>query len=164
MSILTLSEKVAYLKGLLEGMNKDDKVINLIADILRDMADEIRNQQNEIDQLSQEVDSVENGLTELEAGCDDYDEGNYSGDGYDPAFSHTDDDDDDDEYEDDEDDFGDDEDLYEVTCPTCGHNVRVDSAILEEGSITCPKCGELLEFDTEETDDDIFEKSDDEDE
>ena len=35
---MTLTEKVAYLKGLMEGLNTDDKVIGLIADILSDMA------------------------------------------------------------------------------------------------------------------------------
>ena len=45
---MTLTEKVAYLKGLMEGLNTDDKVIGLIADILSDMAGEIQGMQGEV--------------------------------------------------------------------------------------------------------------------
>ena len=44
---MTLTEKVAYLKGLMEGLNTDDKVIGLIADILSDMAGEIQGMQDD---------------------------------------------------------------------------------------------------------------------
>ena len=41
----------------------------------------------------------------------------------------------------------DEEDIYEVTCPSCGEVFEVDEAMLDEGEINCPACGELLEFD-----------------
>ena len=55
------------------------------------------------------------------------------------------------EYEDeDEFDFGDDEVIYEVTCPVCGEVIDLDEEMMDAGSIACPKCGENLEFDDSE--------------
>ena len=46
----------------------------------------------------------------------------------------------------------DDEDLYEVVCPTCGEEIYVDEGTLSEGAMECPACGEDLEFDMSELD------------
>lgn len=149
MNNMTLSEKVAYLKGLLDGMNKEDKVISLMADILRDMALEIEDQQDQIDEICEVVDSISDDLDEMEADIYDLDD-------EDDDFDDDDDDCDDEDYEDDDDeDFDlDDDDLYETTCPTCGDTIYINGAMLEEGSINCPNCDELLEFDLDEDDDD----------
>jgi uncharacterized protein (UPF0212 family) len=60
--------------------------------------------------------------------------------------------DDEDEDDDDDYDFGDDEVIYEVTCPTCGDTIEIPEIILEEGSMKCPNCGEDLEFEFDEDD------------
>ena len=44
----------------------------------------------------------------------------------------------------------DDDELYEVTCPTCGDTILIDEGMIEEGSINCPNCNELLEFDVDD--------------
>ena len=112
---MTLTEKVAYLKGLMEGLNTDDKVIGLIADILSDMAGEIQGMQDDMEEISEVVDTIDEDLGELEKDFYDIDE-DECGCGH----HHYDDccDDDDDE-DDDEELFDDDDELYEVTCPTC---------------------------------------------
>ena len=138
---MTLSEKAAYLKGLLEGMNNEDKVISLMADILRDMALEIEDQQDQIDELCEAVDAIVDDLDSLE----------------DELFGDQDDEADFDaapDYDYDEDEaLFDDDDLYELTCPTCGETVCINGAMLAEGSIDCPNCGEKLEFDSEDIED-----------
>ena len=37
---------------------------------------------------------------------------------------------------------------------SCGNVIDFDQNVLEKGSIVCPKCGELLEFTTEDEEDD----------
>ena len=140
---MTLSEKAAYLKGLLEGMNNEDKVINLMADILRDMALEIEDHQDQIDEICEAVDLIDESLENIEN--DIYDDEDEDDDDEDDSF---------DDIYDDEEEMFDDDDLYELTCPTCGDTVCINGAMLEEGSIDCPNCGEKLEFDTEDIEDD----------
>ena len=41
----------------------------------------------------------------------------------------------------------------EVEC-SCGNVIDFDQNVLEKGSIVCPKCGELLEFTTEDEEED----------
>ena len=146
---MTLTEKVAYLKGLMEGLNTDDKVIGLIADILSDMAGEIQGMQDDMEEISEVVDTIDEDLGELEKDFYDIDE-DECGCGH----HHYDDccDDDDDE-DDDEELFDDDDELYEVTCHTCHDTICLNEAMIEDGSITCPNCGELLEFDLDDEDD-----------
>ena len=145
MNNMTLSEKVAYLKGVLDGMNNDDKVIGIMADILRDMALEIEDHQDQIDEICEAVDSIGDDLEEMESDFYQFDDDD---DDEDEDF----DDFDDDDFEDDDDDFDmdDDDDLYETTCPSCGDTICINGAMLEEGHINCPNCNELLEFNLEE--------------
>lgn len=155
MNNMTLSEKVAYLKGVLEGMNNDDKVIGIMADILRDMALEIEDQQDQIDEICEAVDSVSDDLEEMESDFYQFDEDDDDDDDF------GDDDFDDDDYEDDDEDDeldDDDEELYETTCPTCGDTICINDAILAEGHINCPNCNELLEFDLEDGPEDADEE------
>ena len=62
----------------------------------------------------------------------------------------------DDEYY--EDDAEEDEDCYATTCPTCEETIYFDESVLEDGEVICPNCGEKLEFDMssleEDSDDD----------
>ena len=127
---MTLSEKSAYLKGLMDGLKLDTekdegKMIAAIVDMLSDVAETVADLEDVVDTISDEDDEDE----------DDYED--Y-------------DDEDEDDAEDDEYDFGDDEVLYEVKCPTCGEEITIDEQMLDEGSTVCPNCGEELEFDLEE--------------
>ena len=44
-------------------------------------------------------------------------------------------------------DWDQDEDFYELTCPTCGEHIVIDEVQLGNGEMKCPACGEDLEFD-----------------
>jgi len=145
---MTLTEKVAYLRGLMEGLNTDDKVIGLIADILSDMAGEIQGMQDDMEEISEVVDTIDEDLGELEKDFYDVDE-----DECECGHHHYDYDDYDDEDDEDDGFDDDDEELYEVTCPTCHDTICLNEAMIEDGTIACPNCGELLEFDLGDEDD-----------
>ncbi len=117
---MTVSEKVAYIKGLAENAGfceneAKDKVVKAIIDVLEDMA-------AAIGEINEQLDAVDEDLATLEE--DFYEDEDY-------------------DYDDDcEDDF-----CYEVECPTCHDIIYLDDEMIDEGGIKCPNCGEELEFD-----------------
>lgn len=151
---MKLSERVSYLKGLMDGMelkdSKQGKVLSLMADILADMAEEVQDMQDQIDEVVDVVDAIDEDLGEIENDYYDLDDECCGGE-------------EDGDYDDDDDfDDFDDDDLYEVTCPTCGDTICLNEQMIEEGSMNCPNCGELLEFDFEDEDEADEETSDEE--
>ena len=129
---MEITEKVAYLKGLAEGLaldtekSKEGKLIAAIIDVLDDMALELADMQDEQCDLEDGLDAVSEDLADVES----------------LIYEELDDEDDEEDEEDEED-----EDCYETTCPTCEEAIYFDDSILEEGEIICPNCGEKLEFD-----------------
>ncbi len=68
---MTITEKVAYLKGLMEGLEfdtetKEGKVIKMMADILEDMAGEIVALQDDVDDINEYLEAVDEDLTNVE--------------------------------------------------------------------------------------------------
>ena len=129
---MTNTEKVAYIRGLAEGLELDDskkevKVLNAIIDLLDDLAMSLAELEDGYSDMADQLDAVDEDLGSLE---DDF-------------------------YGDDEDDE-DDEDTcyYEVTCPNCHETICLSEDIIEDGQMDCPNCGETLEFDIDECDDD----------
>ena len=136
---MTLSEKSAYLKGLMEGLKIDTdksegKMIAAIVDMLEDVAYAISDIEENARAVSDELDLIEDEIDAME------------------EFLESDDEDVDDleDADDDEEDYDFGEELYEVKCPTCGEILTVDEGTIEEGSTVCPKCGEKLEFDMDD--------------
>ncbi len=131
---MNLTEKIAYIKGLAEGLNLDEskpevKVINAIVDLLDDMAYSVSDMEELYDELSAQVDEIDQDLADVES--DVYDDED------DCDCCDCCDDDEEDE----------DNPFYEVTCGACGLDLNVSEDVLLEGEIECPNCGELLEFD-----------------
>ena len=149
---MTISEKSAYLKGLMDGLNLDTekaegKLISAIVDLLGDVTKKLTDVENTTIAISDELDEIEEDLDAIEDFIMDED---------DDDFDDYDDDDfddyDDDDYEEEGFDFGDeDSTIYEVKC-TCGNVINFDEETLEEGSIICDNCGETLEFTFEDED------------
>ena len=115
-----ISEKVAHLKGLMEGLNisaetPEGKLFAAILDTLETVSDEIADLNDEMTELEDGLDVVSDDLSDVE----DY------------VFEDEDDD----------------EDTYATTCPECEEEIFFDDSILEEGEVICPNCGEKLEFD-----------------
>lgn len=157
---MTLSEKSAYLKGLMEGMKlnqetNEGKMIAAIVELLGDVTKTLGDVQETTIAISDELDEIEDDLDAIEDFILDEDEDDYDDfdDDEDDDFEDLDDEDDfDDEDVDEGFDFGDeDTTIYEVRC-VCGNVIDFDEETLESGSIVCPKCGEVLEFSTEDED------------
>ena len=122
---MTISEKVAYLKGLAEGLNidtdksKEGKLITVMIDILDEIAMSIEDLEENSLALGEEIDVLSDDLADVEAVVfDDEDEDDYD--------------------EDEEEEF--DDDWFEVECPNCDEVLVVDEDALEEGYIKCPNC------------------------
>ncbi len=127
---MTITEKVSYLKGLMEGLSidslsKEGKVFHAILDTLQEMALSIEENSKVIDEMTEAVEMIDDDLTAVENmvyGDDDNDSFNF-------------------------DDDEEDDDIYEVTCPECGKTFKVSEDMLDDGETVCPSCGQSLEFD-----------------
>ena len=140
--MMTIAEKVAHLKGLMEGLNCDDKVLNAIVDILEDLAYDVEDVQDALAEVGEQVELIDEDLESLENDYYEFDEDDCDCD----CDCCCDDDD--------CDCCCDDEDLYEVECPACGEVICIDGCIVDEGEMDCPNCGEHLEFDMDEEEED----------
>lgn len=132
---MEITEKVAYLKGLAEGMDLDTekkigKLLSAIIDTLDDIALELEDIKDEQAELADGLDAVSDDLEDVEDLV--YDE---DGDYY-------------------YDDLDEDEECYATTCPTCEETIYFDESVLEDGEVICPNCGERLEFDLESLEED----------
>ena len=113
---MTISEKVAYLKGLAEGLDldteksKEGKLISVMIGILEELAMSVEDLEENALNLGEEIDVLSDDLSDVEE----------------VVF-------------DEEEDY--DDDWFEVECPTCGADILVDDASLADGEVECPSCG-----------------------
>ena len=141
---MNLTERIAYIRGLADGLNLDEdkdevKVINAIIDLLEDMAYDVVDMEDIVDDLGNQVDEIDEDLAEVEE--------EVYGEGYSADWEYDD--------EDDFDPFDEDEAYYEVTCPACNETTTVDEDALIEGELECPFCGAEIEFDFSELEEDL---------
>ena len=151
---MTISEKAAYLKGLMDGLELDTEkaegkmiasIVDLLGDVTRRLADIEETTiaiSDELDEIEEDLDAIEDFIMDEEDEYDDFE------DDFDDFEDF-----DEDDFEDEGFDFGDeDSTIYEVKC-VCGEIINFDEDTLEEGSMECPNCGELLEFSLEDDED-----------
>ncbi len=130
---MTISEKVAYLKGLSEGLNidteksKEGKLISVIVGILEEVGLSIEDLEESVESLGEELDAVSDDLSDVEDYLLDEDE--------------------EEDEEDEEADEEEDDDYFEVKCPNCDETLVVDEDVLKEGTIQCPNCKEKFTLD-----------------
>ena len=147
---MTVVEKAAYLKGLMEGLgiapdSKEGKLWGALGDLLSDMAHEIEDLQatdmdhaEALDDMAEELSYLEDLVCDLDdpEDFDDYDDedcdGNCASCGEDCEFAGE-----------------DDEDYYEIVCPSCGETVCFDASLAGDEMI-CPACGEKFDCVIEE--------------
>ena len=155
---MTTSEKVAYLKGLAEGMGVVEdagqgKLFKVIIDILEDLSLDLADTRDSLTDLSDGVEAISDDLADLEE--EFYQE---------PWICDPDDEDEDWDDEDDEDDedeeYDEDTVFYSVECPGCGYKLTVDEDILDMGSFECPECGEVIDLTKAEVEEVIFDDED----
>ena len=63
---MNISEKVAYIKGLAEGLSVDDKVVNASLDVLGDIAKEIASLKEDTEYLDSYIEEIDEDLGALE--------------------------------------------------------------------------------------------------
>ena len=136
---MTISEKVAYLKGLAEGLNldteksKEGKLISVMIGILEEIGLSIEDLEENSLALGEEIDVLSDDLADVES----------------VVYEDEDEDEDEEDYDDD---------WFEVECPTCEEPLVIDDEALAEGFIQCPNCGTQysldLSDDTVEADED----------
>lgn len=120
---MTISEKVAYLKGLAEGLeldtakSKEAKLISVMIGILEEVGLSIEDLEENATALGEEIDAISDDLSDVEE----------------VVFGE------------DEDDA--DEDFFEVECPSCGADIEIDEDVLAAGVVECPGCGEKFAID-----------------
>ena len=125
-----INEKVAYTKGLVDGLELDQasnegKVLVQVLDILEDIVDALDGITEAQEELEEYVEMVDDDLSDLEEFILDED------------FS------DDDEFDFDEEDY------YEIICPECGNIYITEFESFEINMVSCPVCCDpfILNFD-----------------
>ncbi len=152
---MTISEKAAYLKGYMDGLELDTekpegKMITKIVDLLCDVSKRLTDVEETTIAISDELDEIEEDLDAIEDFILDEEDEDYEDDDEEDDFDDLYDDDD---FEDEGFDYGDEDSIiYEVKC-ACGEVINFDEDVLEEGSMICPNCGETLEFSLEDDED-----------
>ncbi len=133
---MTISEKVAYLKGLADGLaidtekSKEGKLIMEIIKILEEVGLSIEDIEATADALGEEIDAISDDLEDVE----------------DAVFEEE------DECCEDDDDF------FMVDCPNCEESLVIDEEALEAGEITCPTCNTKFALDLSDDEDDTEEE------
>lgn len=128
---MTISEKVAYLKGLADGLDldkestKESKLLVAIIDVLEEVGYSIEDMEEACELLNEGLDAVSEDLEDVE----------------DILFS-----------DDDECDCGcdcdcGDDDFFEIDCPNCNEKLVIDENVLEAGQVVCPNCGDAFALD-----------------
>ena len=126
---MSLTEKTAYLRGLLDGMgikaetSDEHKLLSAIVDVLDDIAANVEANNESITSLADKLDELDDAVTELEEILED-------------------DDDEDDEDEDDEEEAE-----YQLDCPECGSPIILDEDTIAGGETVCPHCNQKLSID-----------------
>ena len=122
---MTISEKVAYIQGMFVGMELDKsemkvaRVLSEVLDVLQEMGQQLDGMDTAMDQFDEELDTLGDAVAELEeAVFDDEDEADSNFDGGDE-----------------------DEDFFEIHCPTCGEDLLVDDEALAAGVVDYTACG-----------------------
>ena len=121
---MDICEKIAYIKGLTDGLNpdsttKEGKILLAIIDLLQDITEEICDIEDACDDMSEQIDAVDADLADVEEIVyDEFDDCDCC-----------------------------DDDFYEIECPECHDTIYLDDDMLEDGGVECPNCGAQLDFD-----------------
>ena len=130
---MTISEKVAYIQGLFDGMGLDksesgeSRILAEMLEVLKQVGEQLDSVDATLDEFGEEIDALSDDLSDVEEAV----------------------------FDDEADDEAEvDEDFFEVACPNCGEDLVIDDGVLEAGAVDCPACGQkfALSFDEDEED------------
>ena len=114
---MTVSEKVAYIRGLYDGLGLDSvtsgeaRILSEVLDVLQQIGGQLDRADDSTSRLFDELDDLRDSMADLESAVFDGDDGDE------------------------------DEDFFEIPCPTCGEDLVVDDEALAAGVVDCPACG-----------------------
>lgn len=126
------TNKIAYIKGLIDGGSDSEKVFTALIDMIEDLSIKVTDLEEDNDYLLEQMDLLIDDAIECEDDC------LFGDDCCDIPNTE--------ELE---------GELFQVVCPTCDECIFLDEAMLESGSIACHICGENLEFDPVEDDTEV---------
>lgn len=137
---MTVTEKAAYLKGLMDGMKFDKesdhgKLFTAIADLLEDISLSVSDLEDETSAMREYIDELDTDMSALESAVYDDEE------------------EEDDEEDDEHDCINCDEEecVVSLECPACGEEIFIEACELEDcEQLECPACGEMLDVVCEE--------------
>lgn len=117
----TVKEKIAYLRGLMEGSDfygNDSharSIWNRVLEIMDDLADQMESLRVSQEEAEEYLEAIDNDLSEVE----------------DEVYGHDEDDD---------------VEFVEMECPNCGETVYFEREFLDDDDveISCPECGHVL--------------------
>ena len=142
---MTASEKVAYLKGLAEGLgisenSGEGKLLLAMIEVIDSLAADIEDLETNMADMADSIDGLSDDIAYVEdlALGDDMDDEDGDDEGCDGNCCGC-------------SGCGDDAE-FEVTCPTCGEVMGIYEEDIDFGSIICTSCGEELEFEFDEDD------------
>ena len=130
---MTISEKVAYLKGLADGLDldqetsKEGKLIAKIIDVLEDVGFAVEDLEVEVEALADGMESMAEDLSDVETVIFDEEDQDENGCCSCSAL--------------------DDDDFFQIACPSCGADIVIDESVLDIGEVTCPNCGDKFSLD-----------------
>ena len=126
---MTISEKVAWLKGLAEGVElenqktKEAKVLTAVIGVLEEISLSIEDLEESSRALGEEVNVLSDDLADLENEVYDLDDEEEDEDELDLL------------------DFDPEEDALVVACPSCNAPIEIDDEGFTSGEVVCPECG-----------------------
>ena len=126
-----ISERVAYLNGLADGINLDEdarygKLLRGIIDVLGAVSEELDFQNDTVEDLTESIDQISEDVEELEEAV--FEEEDFECDGNC------------DECDEECDGF------FEIVCPNCGETIYADMDMIDsEDGIICPSCNEIVD-------------------
>ena len=129
---MTVSEKVAYIRGLYDGLGLDAsksgeaRILSELLDVLRQVGSQMDGMDASVEQLFDELNSLRDSVADPENAVFDDDDG-LEDDGGGGDFS-------------------------EIPCPICGEELAIDDGVLAAGVVDCPKCGQKFALSFEDED------------
>jgi len=149
---MSIAKRITYLKGLAEGLGlgrdtKEEKILQVMIEILDDISLELTELKEEIISLDEDVCELAEGVDELEDTLYEEPESCVCPSAAAPAAppvasGHA--------HEKANVQLAKPPLFYSVVCPSCQNEITVDEDVLDLGAIDCPNCGEKLEFDLDE--------------
>jgi DNA-directed RNA polymerase subunit RPC12/RpoP len=129
----SISEKVSYIDGLMEGLgfkndSKEEKVLSKIVSVLKDISEEIEDLRAAQEENEEYIDVIDSDLNDLEKEI-------YE----------------DEDYEDEEGLEDNLEDYIHLQCSNCNDTINIDKDILENNTeINCPNCHKTISLNDKE--------------